>query len=166
VARALIVGCGHRGRLLGARLLEDGWQVRGTTRSPQRLGAIARGGIEAALADPARPGTVLDLVGDVAVVVWALASASGSRAEVAALHGESLGHLLARLVDSPVRGFVYEVAGSVAAGELESGREQVRRAGETWRMPVALVESDPGDCGAWTAAALGAVAGVLRAPSA
>ena len=32
VARALIVGCGCRGRMLGQRLVEDGWAVRGTSR--------------------------------------------------------------------------------------------------------------------------------------
>ena len=34
MARALIVGCGCRGRELGSALAAAGWQVRGTTRDP------------------------------------------------------------------------------------------------------------------------------------
>ena len=77
VARALIVGCGCRGRSLGVQLVERGWAVRGTSRTESGLAEIAAAGIEPALADPERPGTVLDLVGDVAVVAWLLGSAVG-----------------------------------------------------------------------------------------
>ena len=62
MARALIVGCGCRGRALGQQLVEEGWQVRGTSRREQGLAAIEAAGIEPALADPNLPGTVLDLV--------------------------------------------------------------------------------------------------------
>ena len=54
MARALIVGCGCRGRALGRALLDAGWQVRGTTRSGDRAAAIEAEGIEAAVADPDR----------------------------------------------------------------------------------------------------------------
>ena len=77
MARALIVGCGCRGRLLGERLLAEGWLVRGTSRRDDGLAAIEAAGIEPALADPDRPGTLLDLVGDVTVVHWLLGSARG-----------------------------------------------------------------------------------------
>ena len=77
MARALIVGCGCRGRELGGRLLAEGWAVRGTSRREQGLAAIEAAGIEPALADPGRPATVLDLVGDVAAVYWLLGSAGG-----------------------------------------------------------------------------------------
>jgi len=80
VARALIVGCGCRGRELGGQLLAGGWHVRGTARREDGLAAIEAAGIEAAIADPAQPGTVLDLVGDVAAVYWLLGSASGPAA--------------------------------------------------------------------------------------
>jgi uncharacterized protein YbjT (DUF2867 family) len=59
VARALIVGCGCRGRQLGERLLAEGWAVRGTSRREEGLEPIAAAGIEPALADPDRPGTIL-----------------------------------------------------------------------------------------------------------
>ena len=108
MARALIVGCGRRGRALGNELAARGWQVRGTSRSDAGLEAIDHAGLEPALADPERPGTVLDLVGDVAVVVWMLGSADGGREELAAIHGPRLERLLEKLVDTPVRGFAYE----------------------------------------------------------
>ena len=54
MARALIVGCGCRGRELGRELIEAGWQVRGTTRDPAKLAEIEAAGIEAMIADPDR----------------------------------------------------------------------------------------------------------------
>jgi uncharacterized protein YbjT (DUF2867 family) len=68
VARALIVGCGCRGRSLGRDLLEEGWAVRGTSRGAEGLAEIEDAGIEPALADPERPATLLELVGDVTAV--------------------------------------------------------------------------------------------------
>src|SRR3954454_13651219 len=98
MARALIVGCGCRGRELGERLLAEGWAVRGTSRGEEGLAAIEAAGIEPALADPERPGTLLELVGDVAVVVFALGSAAGDPERVAAVHGPRLETLVERLV--------------------------------------------------------------------
>jgi uncharacterized protein YbjT (DUF2867 family) len=157
VARALIVGCGCRGRALGGRLLEEGWAVRGTSRGDEGLAEIEAAGIEPALADPDRPGTVLDLVGDVAVVAWLLGSAAGEPQQLEALHGSRLERILERLVDTPVRGFVYEAAGSVSAPVLKTGAAAVARAGETWRIPVASVDTDPVDPVPWVEAAFAAV---------
>ena len=108
MARALIVGCGRRGRALGNELAARGWQVRGTSRVDSGLEAIDHAGLEPALADPDRPGTILELIGDVAVVVWLLGSADGEADELAAIHGPRLERLLEKLVDTPVRGFAYE----------------------------------------------------------
>jgi uncharacterized protein YbjT (DUF2867 family) len=138
VARALIVGCGSRGRELGGRLLAEGWLVRGTSRREAGLEAIETAGIEPALADPARPGTVLDLVGDVAVVVWLLGSAEGTREELSALHGTYLERVLERIVETPVRRFVYESGGSVDGTILARGAEIARAAGERWRIPITV----------------------------
>jgi uncharacterized protein YbjT (DUF2867 family) len=157
VARALIVGCGCRGRALGRRLLDQGWAVRGTSRDETRLAEIEAAGIEPALADPDRPGTVLDLVGDVAVVAWLLGSAAGEAEQLEAIHGSRLERILERLVDTPVRGFVYEAAGSVPAPVLETGAAAVASAGETWRIPVASLDADPAAPEAWVQAAFAAV---------
>ncbi|MFN8216102.1 MAG: hypothetical protein U0R71_05850 [Solirubrobacterales bacterium] len=144
MARALIVGCGCRGRLLGERLAAAGWAVRGTSRREEGRAAIEAAGLEAAPADPERPGTVLDLVADVAVVYYLLGSARGPAAELAAIHGPRLERLLEKLVDTPVRGFVYEAVGAVEPALLAGGAELVRSAGDTWRIPHAVVEAgDP-----------------------
>jgi uncharacterized protein YbjT (DUF2867 family) len=139
VARALIVGCGCRGRMLGERLLAEGWQVRGTSRRAEGLAAIEVAGIEPALAHPAAPGSVLDLVGDVTTVYWLLGSATGDPNDVDAIHGPRLERLMERLVETPVRRFVYEAAGSVDPAILERGSSIVRAAGERWRIPVDVV---------------------------
>jgi uncharacterized protein YbjT (DUF2867 family) len=157
VARALLVGCGCRGRLLGGRLLDQGWAVRGTSRRPDGLSAIEEAGIEAAEADPVWPGTVLDHVGDVTVVFWLLGSAVGEDEEVEAIHGPRLERLLEKLVDTPVRGFVYEAAGTVASQYLERGKAAVEQASGRWRIPVAAVEPDPLDPGTWTEQMLAAM---------
>ena len=141
MARALIVGCGCSGRALGAELLEEGWAVRGTAREEEGLVAIEGVGIEPARADPERPATVLELVDDVAVVLWLLGSAQGPSEELEAIHGPRLGALLERLVETPVRGFVYEGVGTVDAKLLAAGAEIVRNAERTWRIPVAVTQT-------------------------
>lgn len=137
MARALIVGCGCRGRELGTQLLADGWAVRGTSRREEGLAAIEAAGIEPAPADPDRPGSILELVNDVAVLVLLLGSAEGSEEELAAIHGPRLERLMEHLVETPVRGVVYE--------GTEGGAEVVRAAALTWRIPVEILaaESDP-----------------------
>jgi uncharacterized protein YbjT (DUF2867 family) len=154
MARALIVGCGCRGRMLGERLLGEGWAVRGTSRREEGLEPIEGAGIEAALADPDRPGTLLDLVADITVVHWLLGSARGEAEEVAAIHGPRLEHTLERLVDTPVRGFVYEATGHVQPQFLERGAAAVRAASDTWRIPAEVVAADPDDPSAWALAML------------
>jgi uncharacterized protein YbjT (DUF2867 family) len=150
MARALIVGCGCRGRVLGSRLLAQGWQVRGTSRREEGLAPIEAAGIDPALADPAEPGSVLDLVGDVTVVAWLLGSAQGAEEELAAIHGPRLDRTLERLVETPVRGFVYEAAGSVDPVLLARGHEAVEAAADTWQIPVAFVLVDPSDTSTWS----------------
>jgi nucleoside-diphosphate-sugar epimerase len=156
VARALIVGCGCRGQALGERLRAAGWLVRGTTRSAGATEDILAAGLEAAVADPDRGATILDQIADVALVYWLMGSAVGESGMVSALHGPRLERVLEKLVDTPVRGFVYEAAGSVPGGQLERGGEIVRAAGERWRIRVAVVDQDPQDWEAWTEAMLDA----------
>ena len=160
MARALIVGCGCRGLELGRELIADRWLVRGTTRDPARLDAIAAAGLEGALADPDRPGSVLELCGDVAMVVWLLGSAVGDAGLLEAIHGPRLERLLEKLVDTPVRGFAYEAAGNASPELLRGGREIVERAAATWRIPVALVDLPPGQEG-WARKAAAEVVGLL-----
>jgi nucleoside-diphosphate-sugar epimerase len=160
VARALIVGCGCRGRDLGGRLRANGWRARGTTRDSSHLSQIEAAGIEAVEADPDLAGSVLDHVGDVTVVFWLMGSAVGEPALVAAVHGPRLERVLEKLVDTPVRGFVYEASGSVQRDHRERGAGLVRAAAERWRIPVEVVDADPHDPERW-ADAMVAAAGRL-----
>ena len=157
MARALLVGCGCRGRELGRTLIAEGWLVRGTTRDPANAGEIEAAGIEPALADPDRVSTVLDHVGDVTVLCWLLGSATGDPQSVAAIHGHRLERLLEELVDTPVRGFLYEAAGSVESGLLDSGGAIVRAAAERWRIPAEVVDADPAVAASWADAMRNAV---------
>jgi nucleoside-diphosphate-sugar epimerase len=131
VARALIVGCGCRGRELGQRLLAEGWAVRGTSRREGGLAAIEAAGIEPAVADPDQPGTILELVNDVAVLVLLLGGAAGSEEQLAAIHGPRLERLMEHLVETPVRSVLYE--------GTEAGGEVVQAAARTWRIPVRTI---------------------------
>ena len=154
MARGLIVACGCRGRALGRELLDNGWQVRGTSRDDAGLAAIDAARFEPALADPDRAGTVVEQLEGVSVIFWLLGSASGAEDAVAALHGPRLERILEEIVDTPVRGFVYEGAGSVAAEHLERGAAAVRAANERWRIPIEITRRDPDDHDAWRAEAL------------
>jgi hypothetical protein len=91
----------------------------------------------------------------VTVVCWLLGSAGGSN--VAELHGPRLETLLERLVDTPVRGVVYEAAGTVEPELLGAGAAAVRSAAERWSMPAEVVEQEPADREAWLAAMRAAV---------
>jgi uncharacterized protein YbjT (DUF2867 family) len=126
--------------LLGGQLLEQGWAVRGTTRREEGLAVIESAGIESAVADPEQPGTLLDLVGDVTAVYWLLGSAIGAAENLEAIHGSRLERFLERLVETPVRRFVYEAGGSVDPQVLARGRSAVEAASETWRIPVDIAD--------------------------
>jgi uncharacterized protein YbjT (DUF2867 family) len=163
MARALIIGCGCRGQALTRALRDDGHQVRGTTRTANRVPQMEKAGAEAAIADPYRLATVTPLLEGVSVVVWALGSATGTHDEIEAVHTTRLQTLLTKLIDSGVRGLVYEATGSVRGDLLRSGAAQVRAAGEWFRMPVEVVEHDPADHDGWTTAMRDAVGRVLAA---
>lgn len=163
MARVLIVGCGCRGRELGRTLAADGWAVRGTSRTEAGLERIAAAGIEPAPADPDRAGSIVELVGDVAVVVWALGSASGTDDQLDAVHGPRLERVLEHLVDTPVRGFVYEAAGTAGEERLGAGGQIVAAASSRWRIPASLIQVDGTDASAWLREARTAVTQVLGA---
>lgn len=161
MARALIVGCGCRGRLVGKRLLAQGWEVRGTSRTEDGLAAIGEAGVEPAFADPLQPHTVLELVGDVTIVLWLFASAKGPPEELSAIHGPRLERLMERLIETPVRGFVYEMKGTVDPILLEHGSEVLEAAGDTWRVGISCVFVDPGDPHDWAEIVAGATMGLV-----
>jgi nucleoside-diphosphate-sugar epimerase len=159
VARVLIVGCGCRGGALAAELVAAGHAVRATTRDPARLGRIKALGGQGVVADPDRLGTITAQLDGVSVVCWLMGRVDAAAAPD--LHGSRLRTLLERLVDTPVRGLVYEGAGDVGAQLLAGGAQAVREAARIWKMPVAVTEVDPADHGAWLVEMQAAVADVL-----
>jgi uncharacterized protein YbjT (DUF2867 family) len=155
------VGCGCRGRELARALSAEGHAVRGTTRDPAAAALIEAAGAEPAAADPGRLATLVPQIEGVAAVCWLMGTAHGEGGDVEALHGPRLRSLLEHLVDTPVRGFVYEAAGSVSGEVLAGGAAIVREAGEIYRMRVEVVESDPFDAAGWMQAMTGALGRVL-----
>jgi nucleoside-diphosphate-sugar epimerase len=143
VARCLIIGCGCRGQALARELIGRGHAVRATTRDPDRVAAIEAAGAEAIVGDPDRVATVAPAFEHVGVAVILLGSATGSHEAVAALHGTRLDMLLLRMLDSTVRGIVYEASGSVDPEIRAAGAGRVRAFCEGSMIPYALLD-DPG----------------------
>src|SRR6478672_6679865 len=109
MARVLIVGCGCRGQALSRRLVDAGHAVRGTTRDPGRVAEIEAAGAEAVTADPDRLATLMGAIEGTSVVCWLMGTADGERARE--LHGPRLESMLEHIVDTHVRGLVYETGG-------------------------------------------------------
>jgi len=121
VARILIVPCGCRGRELARALRADGHTVRGTTRGAH-VEEIRAAGAEPYVGDPDRIGTLMEALHGVTVVVWL---AGGLEIPEGRLR-----MFWEKLVDTPVRGVVYE-------GPYE---ELSRSSSETWQIPLELGE--------------------------
>jgi uncharacterized protein YbjT (DUF2867 family) len=157
VARVLIVGCGCRGQLLTRELVAGGYAVRGTTRDPDRAPAIAAAGAEPYVGDPGRLATLVGALDAVGVLCWLLAGATGDADDVAALHGPRLQTMLEEVVDTPVRGVVYEAKGTVDGGLLEAGADIAAEASRRWSIPLARLDADPRDVDGWVASARAAI---------
>lgn len=157
MARVLIVGCGCRGTSLGEELAGAGHAVRGTARSPGRLPPAP---IEGVVADPFRLASLTPHLDGVTVVCWLLGTADSDAEE---LHGPRLATLLEWIVDTPVRGFVYEAAGPLPPAVYDEGERIAARAAATWHIPVETVRADPAGHGYWLTAMEAAVTTVLSA---
>jgi uncharacterized protein YbjT (DUF2867 family) len=159
LARCLIIGCGCRGRTLASGLLERGHTVRGTSRDAITRAEIEAAGAEAVAGDPDRISTLIPAFEHVSVACVLLGSATGSDEQLAALHGTRLEMLVERMLDTTVRGILYEAAGSVDPGLLKSGAARVRARCERSLIPYVLLDSDPSERELWLR---GALAGVQR----
>lgn len=154
----LIVGCGCRGQALGVELSAE-HAVRGTSRFPERVAELEAAGIEGVIADPDRLATLVPALSGVSVVCWLMGTAERSPE----LHGLRLQTLLEHLVDTPVRGLVYEAAGSVDESLLQRGAQIVRTASQTWHIRGEVVSADPAVHDQWLEAMKEAVARTLSA---
>jgi hypothetical protein len=117
--------------MLARDLVAAGLAVRGTTRDPARTEAIAVSGAEPYVGDPDRIGTLMQALSGVTIVCWLLGTVPDEE-----LHGPRLRMLFEKLVDTPVRGVVYEAA-------LAEGERIARDAAERWQIPVEIIE--PGE---------------------
>jgi len=163
VARCLIVGCGCRGRALARALRADGHAVRGTTRDPGQVAEIEAAGAEPFVGDPDRVATLGPALAHVGVACILLGTASGAQDELTALHGTRLDMLLERMLDTTVRGIVYEAAGTVDPEILAAGAERVRHACERSLIPHVILTAKPAEHDEWLAAATAAVERALLA---
>ena len=87
----------------------------------------------------------------------------GGAVDSPGVHGDRLQTLMEHLVDTPVRGFVYEAAGAVEPALLERGAQIVREASETWRIRAEVVSADPAAHEAWLGAMKEAVERTMSA---
>jgi NADPH-dependent 2,4-dienoyl-CoA reductase/sulfur reductase-like enzyme len=101
--RALVVGGGERALAVARTLAADGHAPRVVVEDPADAAAARDAGGEPWEGTPDRIGTLRYALDNVTVVLWLL----GDRVE-GELHGSRLEMLLERLIDTTVRGFVYE----------------------------------------------------------
>ena len=156
MARILIVPCGCRGRELAAALRADGHAVRGTTRGAH-VEAIRDAGAEPYVGDPDRIATLMEALTGVTIVCWLMGTAEGAPE----LHDGRLRMLWEKLVDTPVRGVVYEAAGPLDPDVYARGRSVAAAAHATWMIPLRVLEADPADHPGWRERAVEAVSSLL-----
>jgi hypothetical protein len=155
VARILIVAGGCRGRRLAGDLIGEGHAVRVTTRTEASRAAIEATGAECWIGTPERLGTLRAALESVTIVCWLLGVVTGPEEELRALHSSRLEFFLGQVIDTTVRGFVYEAAGggAVPADVFDGGERIVQRIAERNEIPVGFLRTDPGDADAWLASA-------------
>jgi len=159
--RVLLVGGGCRGLALAGELVVDGHAVRAVTRHERNRARIEQAGAECWIGDPDVVGTLRYALENVTILVWALGTAAGTPAAVAALHGPRLEMMLGKVIDTTVRGVVYEGAGTIGPEAFATGVAELERTGELNQIPYAIVDADPADREAWVGAARRAIDGLI-----
>jgi hypothetical protein len=105
------------------------------------------------VADPDRRATLVPALSRVTVVGWLKGGAVASPEVKCA----RLATFAEHLVDTPVRGLIYEAAGSVDGDVLASGAQIVCTTSQTWHIPAEVVTADPATHEEWLRAMKNAV---------
>jgi nucleoside-diphosphate-sugar epimerase len=108
VARVLILGCGYTGRRLAHRLLEEGHEVTGTARSPERTAELRERGVSPLLVDVADPESVARLREAAPEVCFYSVPPVGPAAET-----PGIDRVMEALARAPLECFVYVSSTSV-----------------------------------------------------
>ncbi len=162
MARLLIVGGGCRGLQLARDAQQQGHAARVVTRAEGRRESIEAAGAECWIGDPDRLGTLRGALEGVTIACWLLGSATGPEEQLRALHGARLRAFVGHVVDTTVRGLLYEAAGSsVPAAALAEGERIVCETARENSIPLALLRADPADVAPWLSQARVAVASML-----
>lgn len=136
MARVLLTGTPQRLAPVAERLVAEGFAVRCAVAG----GAPVVAGAQSVDASPDLPGGIVMALEGVAVVCWLLGDEAWSDPD---LHDSKLETMLLRVVDTGVRGFVYELpSGFTAAPALAlAGGKQVAHANETWHIPCEAIST-------------------------
>jgi hypothetical protein len=161
VARLLIIGGGSRGLGLARDIEPAGHAARIVTRSEERRPAIESSGAECWIGDPDRLATLRGVLEGVTIACWLLGAASGSREQVQALHGPRLRAFLGQAIDSTMRGFLYEAAGSVSLETLAEGERIAHEECARNAIPFLVLRAAPSDEARWREESLAAVRTLL-----
>ena len=135
--------------------------MRAVTRTEAHRAAIEAAGAECWIGDPDVIGTLRYALENVTVLVWALGTATGTDVEVGALNGPRLEMMLTKVIDTTVRGIVYEGAGTIAAEAFATGVLELERVAGLNEIPYAVVAADPRDRARWVVAARQAIGGLI-----
>jgi hypothetical protein len=141
----LILGGGLRGRRLAAAAIDEGLLVRIVSRSEARRAEIETLGAELFVGDPNRLGTLRGALEGVTVVCWLLGTAGGPPEQLRELDVSRLPAFLGGLVDSTVRGFLYEAT--------PAGAALVREIAQRNSIPAVALNADPREEDLWLAEA-------------
>lgn len=142
-------------------MAHDGHALRVTARTEDRRAAIEATGAECWIGTPDRLATLRAALDGVTIACWMLGTATGEAEQVRALHGARLEFFLTQTIDTTVRGFIYEAAGTVPQELLTAGERIVRAMGARNAIPVAALSADPEDVQAWLTDARAAIGGLL-----
>lgn len=163
MARILIVGGGCRGRRLGGELTCVGHAVRITTRCEAGRESIEAAGAECWIGTPARLGTLRGALDGASLACWMLAGASGTPQELRALHGSRLEGFLRQMVDTSVRGFIYDASPRALEPRLlQTATQMVESLAGFNAIPTRVLTATADEDDGWIAGARRAVEELLR----